>query len=120
MNPQELLTQIGAALAEDADDVTKQRGVNACRTVLTVLGAKAGEPMQLEAQSPPPQPAPQSPFAAAASAMANVPPTAILDAVIAKLQATLPPDTSNTEPEPERPTLRIPFIPVPNLKGRGT
>jgi hypothetical protein len=120
MNTHELLTQIGAAMADDADDLTKQRGVNACRTVLTILGATVGEPMQPAIPAPSAQPVHSSPLAAAAQAMSIMPTTAILDAVIAKLQAQLSPDASAGAPEPQPQMLRIPFIPVPNLKGRGT
>lgn len=117
MNSQELLTHIGAALADEADDITRQRGINACRTALSVLGANVGEPMQPAIPVPAAPTAPASPLAAAARAMSNMPTTAILDAVIAKLQAQLPPDASGSESEPKPQILRIPFIPVPTLKG---
>lgn len=117
MNTEELLRQIGAGLADDADDITRQRGINACRTALSVLGASAGEPMLPAIPVPTTPPVPASPLAAAARAMSNMPTTAILDAVIAKLQAQLPPDESSGEPEPKPQMLRIPFIPVPRLKG---
>lgn len=119
MNTQDLLAQIGAALTDDADDLTRQRGVNACRNVLTVLNATAGESIAPAVAVPTAPPVLASPLAVAAQAMSNAPATAILDAVIAKLQAQLSPDTSNGEPEPQPQVLRIPFVPVPSLKGKG-
>ncbi len=115
----ELLTHIRAALAEGASDMTRQRGVNACRNILAALGAKAGEPLDATAAAtkPPSPPSQPSPVVNAARMVATAPPTLILDAVIAKLKAHLPALQSGAEPAPRPAVLRIPFIPVPSLTG---
>ncbi len=125
----ERLTHIRAALADGADDLTRQRGINACRDVMATLGARADQPTD-EATAPTPtqpptlpspsttQPNPPSRLADAARLVATAPPTLILDAVIAKLKAQLPQEDAGDDGDSPGPTLRIPFIPVPNVKGR--
>ena len=84
----ELLKAIRAATAGGASDEVRAVGAAACRTILTALEAKAGEPLVPSASSAPAGQA--SSVAALVSALRNVPPDQLLDMAIARLRAALP------------------------------
>jgi len=101
----ELLDQIRHAVADDADDSTRQRGADACRAIRAALDAAPGSPL---AEPPPPS----SPLATAARQLSQVPPSLALDALIGKLRSLLP-EEADASPPPGAPQLRIPFIQLP-------
>lgn len=108
-----LVDAIREALAEDAEDAAKQRGADACRSVLAALETKPGQPLV----APPPQlPVATTPLAAAAQVLGAAPPSTVLDALIAKLRAELPDDSEDAAEEPLR--ITIPFVPIPGAKDR--
>ena len=82
-----LLESIKAAVSPDATDDVRAAGATACRTILTALDARAGEPL-----APPGIPS-SSAITAAITALRNVPPEQLLDLAITRLRAALPPDT---------------------------
>ncbi len=106
----ELLEAIKAATAAHARDEARSAGVIACRTILTALEAKAGEPLvQLPA-------APASPIAMAVSALKNVPPDQLLDLAIAKLRTMLP--EGMTPPKVEPVKFHVFHLPMPAKEAR--
>jgi hypothetical protein len=117
----ELVQTIRSALSDGADDLTKQRAINACDQLLVVLSAEPGQPL-------PVPPAPQAAAPAAPvvpPAIAPAPPvpafspaTQMLDALIAKLRAELPKEKQPTEAPSPR-DLRIPFVRTPGMGGNG-
>jgi hypothetical protein len=78
-----LIDTIRAALAPNADATARQRGADACRSLLAALEAKPGQPLVAAVPRPPAA----TPLASAAMALASAPPSTVLDAIIAKLQA---------------------------------
>lgn len=110
----DLIEAIRVACASDATDDIKQRGAQACRTILTALDAKAGEP--LAAPTPPlTDTAPTAEtvpagtqIAALVGALNGVPPEQLLDMAIARLRAALPKDTPAAAVAP----LRFQIIPI--------
>ena len=109
----ELIESIRVACASDATDDTKQRGAQACRTILTALEANAGEP--LAAPTPPTANAstvpPGAQIAALVGALKGMPPEQLLDMAIARLRAALPKET----PAPAIVPIRVPLIPIASL-----
>jgi hypothetical protein len=101
----ELLEAIKAATATDASEEARTTGVIACRTILTALEAKAGEPL---VQVPS---APASPVAMAVSALKSVPPDQLLDLAIAKLRTMLPEGTTAPTVEPVK--FHVIHLPLP-------
>lgn len=80
-----LLEAIRSAVAESATAETRTAGITACRTIVSALEARAGEPPASAA----PQ-APKLPVAAIVSAIRNVPPEQLADLLIAKLRTLVP------------------------------
>ena len=107
----QLVEAIEKALAEDADDGAKQRGADACRSVLAALETKPGEPLVAATAMA----APPTPLAAAAPLLGSAPPSTVLDALIAKLKAELPDDSDEPTESPIR--ITIPFVPLPKKRG---
>ena len=105
-----LLAAISAATAVDASEEARSAGVVACRTILTALEAKVGEPL---VNIPAPTP---SPVAMAVSALRNVPPEQILDLAIAKLQSMLPAGTPPPRVDPVK--FHVIQFPLPMKGGR--
>ena len=101
---EQLLEAIRAATATDASDETKAAGANACRTLLTALEAKAGQPLASPAM-------PSNPIEAAVSVIRGMPAEQLLDLAIARLKAALPPET-NLEPVKR---LTVPLVPLPAI-----
>lgn len=95
---EELIEKIRAATASEATDEARALGAQACRTLLTALDAKPGEPMAEPATATPtelvaPAASPPTPQAAAhmiASALRGMTPDQLLDLAIARLRAALP------------------------------
>lgn len=103
----DLIEAIRVACASDATDDIKQRGAQACRTLLTAFDAKAGEPLASTpaAESTNTVP-PGAQIAAIVGALKGLPPEQLLDMAIARLRAALPKDT----PAPAVASLRVPII----------
>jgi hypothetical protein len=83
----DLIASIRAAVAPNASADVRAIGATACRSILTALEAQAGQPL---AAAPF---APASTLAGMLSAFASMPREQLLDLVIAKLRAALPPGT---------------------------
>ncbi|HLL21739.1 MAG TPA: hypothetical protein VK427_06395 [Kofleriaceae bacterium] len=109
----DLIETIRTAIATDASDETRAAGAQACRTLLTALDTKPGEPLTGEppASSPPESAgapfastwSPPDPHAAAhaiASVLRGMTPDQLLDLAIARLRAALPPGAAVPTPEP--------------------
>jgi hypothetical protein len=101
---EQLLETILAALASGASDEAKAAGASACRTIVTALEAKAGEPMAMVTPS-----APSLPIEAIAAAVRGMPVDQLLDVAIARLRAALPAETAATKVTP----FTIPLVPIP-------
>ena len=106
----ELLETIRTATASEATEEARSAGVVACRTILTALEAKAGEPLVNV-----PAPAP-SPIGMAVSAVRNVPPDQLLDLAIAKLRTMLPEGTTPPKVDPVK--FHVIQLPLPAKGGR--
>ena len=106
----ELLEAIRTATAPDASEEARSAGVIACRTILTALEAKAGEPL---VQSPA---ASGSPVVMAVSALKSVPPEQLLDLAIAKLRAMLPEGVPPPTVEPVK--FHVIHLPLPTKGAR--
>lgn len=112
----DLIEAIRVACASDASDDIKERGAQACRTILTALDAKAGEPLAALKPTPTPtEPAASAEtvptgaqIAALVGALKGVPPEQLLDMAIARLRAALPKDTAAPTVAP----LRFQIIPI--------
>ncbi len=104
----QLIDSIRAAIAEGADDTTKQAGASACRAILAALEARHGEPLA------PPQAA-ASPIATTFAALRGVQPDQLLDLVIAKLRSKLPADTKLAASRP----VAFQLLPLPKPPGGG-
>lgn len=98
-----LLEAIRVAVSADASDEAKAAGANACRTILTALEAKPGEPMQM------PSAAPSLPIDAIAAAVRGMPVEQLLDVAIARLRAALPAESAPARVKP----LAIPLVTIP-------
>ena len=96
---EELLEAIRAAVAPDATDEARARGATACRTILTALEAKSGEPLTQPSSAPTSGSTPSA-IATAVAAFRNVPPEQLLDLAIARLRAALPTDAKTVAVEP--------------------
>lgn len=94
---EQMIETIRAAIAPDATDDVRSAGATACRTILTALGARAGEP--LAAASPAPS-STASEIATTVAALRHVPPEQLLDLAIARLRAALPPDVQSPAVQP--------------------
>lgn len=101
-NLEPLMEAIRRAVADDADDLTRKAGADACRALLAALDTKPGDPLT--------DPPPSSPLAAMAAAAEQAPPGVVLDTIIAKLKAMLPEADRDA---PASAPLNIPFIKIP-------
>jgi hypothetical protein len=97
-----LLEAIRIGTSADASPEARQAAANACRTILTALEAKPGEPIAAAA------PINTTQIASVIGALRGVPPDQLLDLAIAKLRAALP---AGTEAQPVTP-LKFHIIPV--------
>lgn len=100
-----LIEAIRAATVSDANDQVRAAGAQACRTILTALEARAGEPMTTPSIAP---------VAAMVSALRGMPPDQLLDLAIARLKAALP---AGAEVAPVAP-LKFQLLPLPPVGGR--
>lgn len=96
---------IRAAAASDATEEVRAAGAQACRMILQVLDAKAGEPLTSAVA------APQSPVASMVATMRGMPIDQLLEIAIAKLRSALPEGRTVPEVEP----LRINLVALPQL-----
>ena len=112
----DLIEKIRAATMPNAADDARAAGVDACRTLLVALEAKAGEPMARPTVEPtiPPSLAPSSsptPLAIAqalVTALRGMSPDQLLDVAIARLRAALPPGATMPVVQP----LKVQLIPI--------
>ena len=113
-----LIEAIRVALLPDATDEAKHQGALACRTILTALDTKKGEPIAASTESPTPSPPPTPPafqpeqVAAIVGALRGMSPEQLLDLAISRLRAALP---ANVAPTPVAPPIRFQIIPVTPL-----
>ena len=103
MTPETLIESIRSAIAERASAEERAAGADACRALLTVLGAQPGEP--IVPAMPIPQ-APNPPIAAIVAAIRGVPREQLLDLLIAKLRTLVPAETA----------MPIRMLNIPNVK----
>jgi hypothetical protein len=98
---EQLITTIRSALDEGASPEARRAAAAACRQLLAVLDTEPGQalPVLPQPDSRPPG-VPQS----------RVDPALLLDALIAKLKASVP-DEEHPEPAPK--PLSIPFVNIP-------
>src|SRR5688500_9076649 len=99
---EQLLEAIRAATAPNASDEAKAAGANACRTLLTALDAKQGQPLATPPMS--------NAIEAAVSVFRGMPAEQLLDLAIARLKAA-PPET-NLEPVKR---LTVPLVSLPAI-----
>lgn len=105
-----IVDTIRSGLADDVDEMTRQRARNACDELAAVLASKPGEPL-VPPEAPAPSPAPAM-FSRPPGVPQSTDPSLLLDAVIAKLRSQLPSE-EDSEPTVEPSALRIPFVPLP-------
>jgi len=104
MTMENLLESIRAALASDATPEARGAGIEACRAILTALGATAGEPLV------PPRQVDVGPIAhSIATVIRSTPPDQLLDMLVAKLRAAVPTDAKVDVPT----KINIPIIRIP-------
>lgn len=84
-----LLESIRAAIDPDASEQARAAGAHACRTILTALEAKPGEPMPASASDA----SPATQIAQMLGALKGVPAEQLLDLAITRLRAALPTGT---------------------------
>jgi hypothetical protein len=104
----ELIEKIRAATVSDVTDEARERGAEACRTLLRVLDAKPGEPLATPSLAPEPAlaapsaspPSPQTAAHMIVSALRGMTPDQLLDLAIARLRAALPAGTEMAAPQP--------------------
>lgn len=103
MTMENVLDTIRAALVADAPAEARAAGIEACRAILTALGAAQAEPQ-------PPRPPEVGPLAqAVAGLIRTTPPDQLLDMLVAKLRAVVPADTKLEVPT----KINIPIIRIP-------
>ena len=125
-----LIEAIRVAVQSDATDEAKHQGALACRTILTALETKAGEPLVAPTQAPTDAPTivptivqsdqtattatppigPQQ-VAAIVGALRGMPPEQLLDLAIARLRAALPSEAATPTVAP----VRFQIIPIGQL-----
>lgn len=100
----ELVETIQAAIAEGASDEARAAGATACRTLLSALEGKEGEPLA------PPIPVPAAPpdIGALVAGLKGVPVDQLLDLAIAKLRSVVP---ANQVQPVQR--FSLPLVPLP-------
>ena len=101
----DLIHAIQAAVAPEAPADARAAGIDACRTILNVLGATPGEPLAATVPTSP------SPIASIVASLRSVPPDQLLDLAIAKLRSMVPPDP--TPASTGFTYLRVPIKGVP-------
>ena len=121
-----LIETIRAAVQSDSTDEAKHQGALACRTILTALEAKAGEPLvpPTEPNAAPPsapiaQPVPviePQQVAAIVGALRGMPAEQLLDLAIARLRAALPKDATTPTIAPVKFQI-IPIAPLATALG---
>ena len=89
----QLLETIRTATATEATDEARAAGAHACRTILTALEAKPGQPLTTHPQD-------ASPMQTIVATLRGVPPEQLLDLAIARLRAALPAGTEVTPVAP--------------------
>jgi hypothetical protein len=104
-----LIEAIRVALLPDATDDAKHQGALACRTILTALETKEGEPLAKPSDTAAAQPTLQ--VAAMVGALRALPPEQLLDLAIARLRAALPADTGTPTVAP----IKFQLIPIEPL-----
>jgi len=102
-----LIESIRAATSVDASDETRAAGAQACRTILSALEAKSGEPLVAAAS-------PTSPIAAAVSVLRGMSPEQLLDLAIARLKAAVPEGAPLVAAQP----VKFHLLPVPPIGDR--
>lgn len=105
-----LIEAIRAASAADATPQARANGAQACRTILAALEATQGQPL---ASAPAAPAAPPTPMHAIVGTLRNTPPEQLLDLIIAKLTAALPPGTD----VPKVQSVSLPLVPIGALRG---
>ncbi len=94
-----LIEAIRAATVTGASDEIRSAGAQACRTILTALEAKPGQPLAVPGAAD---------LAALVAGVRSVPVDQLLDLAIAKLRTMVPADS--TQPVAR---LNIPLAPIP-------
>ena len=131
-----LLETIRAAIAASANDEARAAGAHACRTILTVLEAKPGEPLATTAPevattqassiidvvagdaastdvpAAPTAGADPGQIASMISALRGIPVDQLLDLAIARMRAALPKGIEVPRPEP----VKFHIIQLPRVK----
>ena len=94
-----LIEAIRAASVAGASDEARAAGAQACRTILTALEAKPGQPLAAPAAAD---------VAALVASVSGIPVDQLLDLAIARLRAMVPADSA-----PPVARLTIPLAPIP-------
>lgn len=109
---EDLIEKMRAATVADATDEARATGAQACRTLLTALEAKHGEPMTAAVAVPSPIPAgsatPLATVHALASALRGMTPDQLLDLAITRLRAALPAGAE----VPAAQAIKFPLVPI--------
>ncbi len=109
---EDLIEKMRAATATDATDETRAEGAQACRTLLTALETKPGEPMATAVTVPAPIPSdsatPLATVHALASALRGMTPDQLLDLAITRLRAALPAGAE----VPTAQAIKFPLVPI--------
>jgi hypothetical protein len=104
----DLIASIRTAVAPDAPADARAIGATACRSILTALEAQAGQPLAAAPVTP------TSPLAGMLSAFASMPREQLLETVISRLRAALPPGTPTAVTgAPRFHLIQIPQVPRP-------
>lgn len=121
-----LIETIRVAVQSDATDEAKHQGALACRTILTALEAKAGEPLvpptdhnATTPSAPLAQPVPAiepQQVAAIVHTLRGMPAEQLLDLAIARLRAALPKDAAPPAIAPVKFQI-IPIAPLATALG---
>ncbi len=101
-----LLDAIRAAIAPEAAPEARAAGVDACRRILTALGATAVEPAAAPVAPPP------LPIADIVSALRGLPAEQLLDVAIARVRSLLPADVKVAPTQP----IKFVHVPIPGGK----
>lgn len=112
-----LIEAIRTALLPEATDEANHQGALACRTILTALETKEGEPLAAPEQASAADAAPTQPsleVAAIVGALRQLPVEQLLDVAIARLRAALPAGATVPQVEP----LKFHIIELPIGGGR--
>jgi hypothetical protein len=106
-----LIEAIRAALADNAPDDARTAGAQACRTILTALETKPGQPMTAATANDPNS---TTQVAQMVAALRGVPAEQLLDLAIARLRAALP---AGTEP-PRAAPVAFHIVQLPKVAKR--